>query len=103
MGIYLDPCQAVSISAPATSSLGHIPPPGVPANTCMAAHPGEGVGLECAMRIKTGTKRSNLDLTSKGQLKFNIYRCVSTHINLKRGPVFSNVTLDNSVQSPPSA
>lgn len=60
------------ISAPGTSSLGHIPPPGVPENTCMAAHPSEGIGLPGGMRIKTGTKRSNLDLTSEGQLKFNI-------------------------------
>lgn len=63
--VLLLPPPAFCISLP-----GHAE--GVPANTCMAAHPGEGVGMICAMRIKMGTKRSNLDLTSTRQLKFNI-------------------------------
>lgn len=66
----------------ATSSLLQIPPWGVPKNTCVSAHPGEGVGLMCAMRMKIGSKRSNLDLTtSTGQLKCNIYIYIYAYIN----------------------
>lgn len=65
----------------ATSSLLHMPPSGVPTNTHVSAHPGEGVGLMCAMRVKIGSKRSNLDLTtSTGQLKCNIYTYIFMHI-----------------------